>query len=239
MADYDNIAPFYDTVHGSRKQTIAYVRELLLQYHPEAKSLLALACGTGAVVKGLSKFYSVEGLDISPGMIKEAKKKLPKSQFHVANMCDFKLAQQYDVVTCLYASLNHVLGFDQWCEMFQTALAHLKPGGVLVFDVMSETGLYNMVLNSPLIIKRFGHISMGEIQMSETGDHSIWRARGFSRFRRKDAPPVYDVTVKQVAYPFELIREALLAIFPEVYVDDPEQDGANEGSEIFYFICRK
>lgn len=236
MADYDNIAPFYDRLHGSRKQTIAYVKQLIRQYHPAAETILSLACGTGAVVKGLKKYYHMEGLDLSPGMIERARKKNKGVTFYVDNMCTFNLDKKYDVITCLYASLNHVVDFDQWCAMFHQVKKHLNPGGVFIFDVISEVGLYNMVLNSPLIIKRWRQYSIGEISMGQDGSHSIWRARGFKK-PNLNSKVLYDVTVKQVAYPLELIEKALSREFSDIFIDDPEQGEVDERSEIYYFMA--
>lgn len=237
MADYDHIAPYYDVLHASRKQTAKYIQHLIKMFNPNATTLLDLACGTGALMKQFSRNYTVSGLDISPGMLKVAKKRLVKARFYQENMCHFDLQQRFDVITCLYCSLNHVLVFDDWCAMFKAAKKHLTPGGIFIFDVMTETGLYNMVLNSPLLIKRFNQLSIGEISMAETGDYSLWRARGYRRwFKTKRA--LYDVTVKQAAFSTQRIYNALSAEFSQVYMDDPEQGEASERSESICFLAQ-
>lgn len=238
MAEYDDIAPYYDVLHANRKQTAQYVKRLIKEFAPQAKTLLGLACGTGGLLKLFSRQYRVSGLDISSGMLDVARKKLPKATFHQDDMCQFELQQSFDVVTCLYCSLNHVLNFDDWCAMFAKAKAHLNPGGVFIFDVMTETGLYNMVLNSPLVVKRFNQISIGEISMSEEGDYSLWRARGYRRFFKRDES-LYDVCVKQTAFAIERLLAVLHSHFSEVFMEDPEcNEVVGERSELVYFICK-
>ena len=47
----------------------SYIRRLIRQHKPKARTLLELACGTGAILKILAKSYDVAGLDVSPQML--------------------------------------------------------------------------------------------------------------------------------------------------------------------------
>jgi cyclopropane fatty-acyl-phospholipid synthase-like methyltransferase len=44
----------------------SYIRRLIRLHKPKARTLLELACGTGAILKVLAKSYDVAGLDLSP-----------------------------------------------------------------------------------------------------------------------------------------------------------------------------
>jgi len=235
---YDPIAQYYDLLHGQRKETIQYVRHLIKTFHPQAKTILNLACGTGSIDKALAKKYIVTGMDISPEMVAVAEKKNKKVRYYTRDMTQLDIDESFDVVTCLYASLNHVIGFDVWAQFFQRVYQHLNPGGLFLFDVITETGMYNLILNSPLIIKRGKHVSIGEVTMNEDGEVTRWHARGFDK-KRHSQTQVYETTVMQVAYDAERIQKALKAIFPHLLCDDPEQGKVNEQSELLFFIARK
>jgi ubiquinone/menaquinone biosynthesis C-methylase UbiE len=215
-----------------------YLKSLVKIHHPKAKTMLSLACGTGALCKKISRKYQVSGLDLSPGMIEQAKKKLPKAEFFVQDMTNFETGKQYDVVTCLFASLNHVMGFDNWKQMFKQAQQHLKPDGVFIFDILSELCLYNMVLNSPIITRSGKLITVGDISSNEGGEGTIWAIKGFN-VNKHGQEFLFETVVTQMSVALEQVEEALKELFEEVYVDDPEQGEVNERSELLYFVCKR
>jgi SAM-dependent methyltransferase len=69
MASYDPFAKFYDAVLDEPTATVALLKTLIQEWHPEATSVLELACGTGAVLKHLHPTYQIAGLDLSEGML--------------------------------------------------------------------------------------------------------------------------------------------------------------------------
>lgn len=237
MADYDKIAPFYDEIHGSREETIKYVKLLLKEYCASAKTILSLACGTGVIEQSLPQKYQVSGLDISTDMLKEAKKILPEMIFYHQDMTDFSVPGKYDVILCLFAALNHVMEFDDWRAVFRRVKEHLEPGGIFIFDVLSELCLYNLVLNTPLITRRDNLVVIGEFTPDEEGLID-WRVHGHQVIGDRQEE-IFHTATKTVAFNLEQIKEALMAEFSEVIVEDPENDcEVDERSELLYFICR-
>ncbi|WP_041231294.1 class I SAM-dependent DNA methyltransferase [Deinococcus peraridilitoris] len=106
------------------------------------RSMLDLACGTGAssgpfVTRGLE----VTGLDASGNMLKVAAEKLPGVRFVQGDLRHFELGEQFDLITCLFDSLNNLTEAHELGQALSRARAHLKPGGVLVFDVNSRLGV--------------------------------------------------------------------------------------------------
>ena len=73
---YAVFAPFYDAVMGDRATEADHLRGLIEKYHPTARTLLELACGTGAVLEQLQPSYDVAGVDLSPAMLDLARAKL-------------------------------------------------------------------------------------------------------------------------------------------------------------------
>jgi len=106
-------------------------RELLLGVLPAAPARIAdLGCGTGTLSRLLvDEGYALDGLDISPEMIRRAKAKVPEAEFSVGDAAapGFTPAA-YDVVLCrhvLWAMPDPVAAVTTWTEL-------LAPDGVVV-----------------------------------------------------------------------------------------------------------
>ena len=123
-SDYDvgtttNIAATTDLIKRSVKK-----------YNPDATTMLELASGTGNVIERLMHDFDMTGIDLSPAMIEVAQKKLPNIEMHVADMTSFKLNKKYDVIICVFDSVNHLATFEDWESLFDRVAEHLSESGV-------------------------------------------------------------------------------------------------------------
>ena len=141
MSSYDVIAQFYDSVVSDPTEKALWLKQLIRKHSPHAKNVLELACGTGSILAVLAKDYQVVGLDNSAGMLNTARKKLSNVEFIQADMSDFTVEQKFDVVLCIYDSINHLINFSEWQSMFTKAAEHLTPGGLFIFDMNTVTFL--------------------------------------------------------------------------------------------------
>jgi SAM-dependent methyltransferase len=96
--------------------------------------LLDVACGTGRHLEYLREHYQVEGLDLSEEMLAVARQRNPGVVFHWADMIDFDLGQQFDVVTCLFSSIGYVKTLENLNRAVDCMARHVLPGGVLVIE---------------------------------------------------------------------------------------------------------
>jgi SAM-dependent methyltransferase len=99
-----------------------------------ARTLLDVACGTGAHLEQLRAWYEVEGLDVDAKLLAIASVKLPGVRLHQADMRDFDLGRQFDVVTCLFSSIGYVEDERQLRGAVARMTDHLAPGGVLLVE---------------------------------------------------------------------------------------------------------
>ncbi len=132
-------ATFYDALYNTKGKDYAHeVQRLkhLIQQHKccSGNALLDVACGTGGHIHFLRKPYSVEGLDIDPGMLENARKQYPDIAFHQADMVDFDLNRQFDIITCLFSSIGFVKTVDRLMRTVDNFAKHLYPGGVLIVE---------------------------------------------------------------------------------------------------------
>ena len=98
------------------------------------QKLLDVACGTGAHLVELERWYEVEGLDASPDMLEIAAERLPGMRLHQADMTDFDLGRRFDAITCFFSSIAYVKTLERLDETIRNFCRHLEPGGVMLIE---------------------------------------------------------------------------------------------------------
>lgn len=119
-----------------------YVHNLISKHQPGAASILNLGCGTGRHDLLLANMgYAVTGLDQSEEMLAVANSQLSSlnSQqgslsFQQGDIRAIRLNKAFDVVTSLFHVMSYQTTNDDLRSAFATARAHLKPGGIFIFD---------------------------------------------------------------------------------------------------------
>ena len=104
--------------------------------------LIDLACGTGAhALLQAHGGTEVIGIDLSEAMLHRARLSAPPDAplpLSKPTCATFDTVRPVDAVTCLYASLNHLPEQTDLTRTFARVAAHLRPGGVFVFDLNSQ-----------------------------------------------------------------------------------------------------
>jgi SAM-dependent methyltransferase len=133
---FNRSARIYDAIYASIRdypKEAAELDRLIQERRPGARTLLDVACGTGAHLEHLPG-YELEGLDLDAEMLAVARERLPDVTFHQGDMADFDLGKRFDAVVCMFSSIGYV----KTEERLRTAAAafgrHLEPGGVLVVE---------------------------------------------------------------------------------------------------------
>ena len=229
MAAYDLLAPHYDAVTGDSAAEAALIRDIIEQRRRRVRTVLDVACGTGAITAPLSAAYQVSGLDIAPGMLAVAREKLPGgTPLYLADMTSFELGARYDAIVCAYQGVNHLLSFRAWTSFFGCAGRHLSPGGVFVFDI-ATVGYLRAMASAGRILQEFGGHYL-RIRVQAAGAASFeWNIEVFElqpdgRYR------LLTQAVETRSFPVARVRAALRRWFTDVEViggdgsaaDDPE-----------------
>jgi len=136
---YDKSAQIYDLLYvgAGIKDYPAEAAELhgiIQEANPNARTLLDVACGTGAHLAELRRWYTVEGVDLSPAMLAAAKSRLGDVPLHVADMRTLDLGKSFDAVICLFSSIGYVTDPVEMRSTVGRLAAHVAPGGVLILD---------------------------------------------------------------------------------------------------------
>ena len=139
---YEQTASVYDAIYTQMKDypaETARVLELWGQYAASASrtSILDVACGTGLHLATLKEFGFADlvGVDLSEAQLAVARTRLDGSvQLEVADMTDFWLGRQFDLVTCLFSAIGHVSSLRKLRRAITAMAAHLNLGGVLMIE---------------------------------------------------------------------------------------------------------
>ncbi|MEU1969599.1 class I SAM-dependent methyltransferase [Micromonospora sediminicola] len=132
-------AQVYDQVFEGRGKDFeaeaGRLAELIRQRHPDARSLLDVACGTGAHLRVLERhFPQLEGIEASAAMQKIAQTRLPGRRIHHADMRDFTLPDRFDAVICVGNSAACLESADDLARAVKQMAAHLTARGVLIVE---------------------------------------------------------------------------------------------------------
>jgi SAM-dependent methyltransferase len=144
---FDKIAPEYDSEVFTRNTEAEFdfiIDELKLA---KGSSILDIGCGTGRhSVELARRGYRVTGIDISSGMLAQARSKAEKAglgiEFIQCAAQDFKPSQKYDAVIslcegalCLFAESDNIWSKDM--AIFANIAEALDPGSPFLITVLS------------------------------------------------------------------------------------------------------
>jgi SAM-dependent methyltransferase len=236
MTGYDKFARFYDAVQGHGADRAAYVRELMAAHHPSARTVLELACGTGSILAQLRPDFDVTGLDRSPEMLAIAAAKVPGVRLIEADMTRFELNERFDVVLCIFDSINHLVEFADWEAVFDRAHEHLEERGIFVFDINTESRLAALAASEPLV-HWFGDGDVLVMDVQEHADGGVdWRLRIFER-TGDNRYLLHAEDIREVSFPRSRIEESLRRRFRRVAVRDQQRARPSAASERLHFVA--
>ena len=114
----------------------------MLQRHARipVNSVLNLGCGAGHHDKSLKKRFEVTGADPAENMLNLASELNPEVAYVQGDMRTLRLDRRFDAVT-VFDSIDYMCTPEELRQAFDTAFAHLKPGGVFLTspDELTET----------------------------------------------------------------------------------------------------
>lgn len=170
---YNEDGEFEELFHKDTSNEITTnrtIEKILKKY--KVKTVLDLTCGTGSQVFWLLKRgYQVSGSDISPGMLKIAKRKAKKDKIKIkflrGDMRTIKVGK-FDAAITIFNAIGHLTksGFEKAMRNIQR---NLNEGGVYVFDIINLSYVLcdnNITRMSLERIKTLGNTKFRELQHS-------------------------------------------------------------------------
>jgi SAM-dependent methyltransferase len=237
VTDYAGFAQFYDRIMGDRTPEVERIRRYISTHRPGARSVLELGCGTGALLEGLAADLSVTGIDRSPEMLSIAARTVPGARLVQGDITAFTLANRFDVVMCMFDTLNHVTTFDGWLRLFQCAHEHLSDGGLFIFDV-NTTGRLHLLTDAPPYLDEFdGHVMVMTVRPGHDG-LVLWETRIFDH-QANDIYRLHHEQIYELGVPVSEIRSALADRFELLAEESLDGSPVSDGSDRVFFAYRR
>jgi SAM-dependent methyltransferase len=241
MVAYERFAAFYDVVMDDPGPRAARVEDAVRHYHPGAASLLELGCGTGSILARLEAPAELVGLDRSPEMLAVAAAKVPGARLVQGDMADFALGRTFDVVACVFDSINHLLDVASWAALFGCAHRHLAPGGLFVFDVNTVGELHRLGEELPWVYDFVGGTAIIDVSFAldpdglgvTDWDIRIFECVGGTRYE------LHHERIGELALPLERVRSLVAERFE--LLEEVDEDGlpATDTSVKAYYAARR
>jgi SAM-dependent methyltransferase len=135
---YEASASIYDAVYAARHDYPREVERLHRLIGERRRSpgnrLLDVACGTGAYIPYLRRYYQVEGVDLSEAMLAIARERNLDVPLHRGDLVSFDVGQRFDVVVCLGSSIGYARTLPRLRQAMRTLARHVVGGGVVVVE---------------------------------------------------------------------------------------------------------
>ncbi|MBR6206918.1 MAG: class I SAM-dependent methyltransferase [Oscillospiraceae bacterium] len=168
MMPYMALAGYYDelTDDVSYGSFADFYEQLFSLYGLRPESVIDLACGTGSMTLELAgRGYDMIAVDRSPEMLSQAAEKLggfsPAPLLVCQPLEELDLYGTSDAAVCTLDGMNYITR-DSLAAVFRRIRLFLNPGGILVFDCLSEQALREMD---------------GQISLDEKDDvFCVWRS---------------------------------------------------------------
>ena len=137
---------------------IKFLQKFISQKH----RILDVGCGYGRITIPLAKMgYQVEGIDLSPNLLEEAKKQAKiaklKLAFKVGDMRSLPYKDKhFDIVICMWSTFSYMLTEQNQTQAINEMYRVLAKNGTLIIDLpaTTENKIRNGVFIAPNVLKR-------------------------------------------------------------------------------------
>lgn len=149
MKNFDAYAAYYDLLYQDKDYAgeASYLDDLIRRYNPGTKEILELGCGTGLHAHELAKRgYTITGVDLSEAMVQQAVERsqqltTPDVSFVQGDLRTFRAGRNFDAVLALFHVVSYQTSNADLSAAMMTAAAHLRPGGLFIFDCWYGPGV--------------------------------------------------------------------------------------------------
>lgn len=197
---YGRLAPFYDRIYHFKDyegEVAELTRRARAIVGPGRRRLLDVACGTGRHLEYFRRGFSVQGVDASAPMLREAGRRLGRAvPLARDDMRRFRADPPVEVLVCLFSAIGYLPTSRDRRAAFRCFFDSLVPGGVAMIEgwltpeAFRPGSLHLQTYSGPEVkIARlsrasrhgsFSHIEM-EYLLLESGRRPAWRVRELHR----------------------------------------------------------
>lgn len=243
---YSKLAYVYDVLmeDAPYDEWQYFVNHFVSIYHPSAKKLLDLGCGTGQMSRRFDLAgYQVTGLDYSEDMLAYAKSTSAHIPYILQDIRYMNDLAGFDVVVSLCDVINYITSEAELLKVFNNVYNSLSDKGLFIFDVHSLRHL-----EEDLIGGTFAEIyaDISYVWLCERGDNSgsvehdltffilDENSGKYERFDEKHQQRTFSATTYLNI--MEMAGFKSLGVYGDFSVNTAENP---EEKERIFFVCQK
>lgn len=246
MNFYDFISDFYDDYFAWNYEKYYLFLSKILKENDILDvdlNILEIACWTGGIFRYFYEKNKIDWLDISKNMLEVAKKKYPKSKFFLKRMEDFLYNEKYDLILCLFDSINHLDDIKKREKTFFNVEKSLKKWWFFFFDINTIKKLKSFDEKQNFILKKDDNFIILNRKTEE--NKWVWNLKKYSL--QKEKYYLFEEE-KLFEYSFELekVFEILSKFFSKIEFYDlsnlekvEKLNNLDENIFRFWFLCVK
>jgi len=141
---HNKFAPIYDLFQKGVKNDTKFYLDYFKNFHG---SILEIGAGTGRItIPLLEHRLDITALDIAPKMLSLLKEKAKRKKLAVktirGDMKTFKLEKKFGAIIVTFRSFQHLYTVEDQMKALRNFKKHLKPRGILIFDVYAPNMKY-------------------------------------------------------------------------------------------------
>ena len=140
---YNELAYLWPVISPAEDYTVEalyWLRAIDSKLGPGMHTLLELGVGGGHLLSYLTPHHRAEAVDVSPRMLELSQQRNPEVKHHLGDMRTVRLGRRFDAVL-IHDAIGYMLTESDLRAAFETARAHLRPGGLLLVapDMVAES----------------------------------------------------------------------------------------------------
>ena len=236
MANYDHFARFYDLTMDERPDAMDTIDQALAIYAPKAITILELGCGTGNALAQLRGDFELTGIDTSSEMLHIARRKVPSAHLQLGDITNFDLGHHYDVIICIFDTINHLSSLKAWEKMFELTTRHLGPAGLFIFD-MNTIGRLKRLPEMGQLIHTAGDITI-EMAVTPAGREAVDWHITIQEPGPDGIIQTYEDSARERSYPLKAVTNLVEQHFELLSLTDADDAEPSDNSDRLYFVCR-
>jgi len=170
-------------------------------------------------------------------MLSFATTKMPGAELVLGDMTDFDLGTTFDVVACVFDTVNHLVNYEAWESLFQGVARHLKPGGLFIFDLNTIGRLHQLVARPPWVDDFDGNTLIMDVR-SEGDEVTLWDIRVFAP-AGDGMFTLHQENIRELGVTLETVRTTLATDFDLLHEVDDSGSPPTDESPRAYFVYRR
>jgi len=166
---------------GWTRKAWPFISKAVARVNPGASSWLDLCCGNGWLLKKACRAgFEAVGVDASSHQLRHARRNAPRAELIRADIRKLSLRRKFDVITCMFDSLNYLTRKDELLGVFRWARRHLAGKGCFIFD-MNTCAFFCAPAGRTTAVHRPGWSTIIEVEFDLKRELAHFLITGFVR----------------------------------------------------------